>query len=68
MYRGGLNIIPWPVFNDIAWFKRLTVIKQMLEKQETKYENARTFIQNTKVIMAKLKVRNVTSNDEDYFL
>ncbi|GES77132.1 hypothetical protein GLOIN_2v1781568 [Rhizophagus clarus] len=56
MYGGGLNIIPWPVFNDTAWFKKLSIIKTTLDKQETKYENARTFLQNTKVIMAKLKI------------
>ena len=68
MYKGGLDIIPWPMFNDAAWFKTLSKVNKKLDKQEAKYENARTFLQNTKVIMAKLKVRNVTSNDEDYFL
>ncbi len=45
MYNGGLDIIPWPLFNDAAWFKTLSKVK-----------NARIFLQNTKVIMAKLKV------------
>jgi hypothetical protein len=67
MYGGGLNIIPWPVFNDIAWFKKLSIIKATLDKQDTKYENARTFLQNTKVIMAKLKVCKHASNDENSF-
>ncbi|CAB4410523.1 unnamed protein product [Rhizophagus irregularis] len=65
MYGGGLNIIPWPVFNDVAWFKRLSIIKTSLDKQETKYENARTFLQNTKVIMAKLKICDWGSLDEN---
>ncbi len=56
MYKGGLDIIPWPMFNDIAWFKTLSKVKNKLDKQEAKYENARAFLQNTKVIMAKLKV------------
>ena len=56
MYKGGLNIIPWPVFNDIKWFKMLLVIKKMLDNQEAKFENAKAFLRNTKVIMTKLKV------------
>jgi hypothetical protein len=55
MYGDELNIIPWPVFNDAAWFKKLSIVKTMLEK-ETKDENAKTFLLNTKVIMAKLMV------------
>ncbi len=56
MYNGGLNIIPWPLFNEAAWFKELSKVNKSLDKQKAKYENARTFLQNTKVIMAKLKV------------
>ena len=58
MYKGGLDIIPWPMFNETSWFKMLTTVKKTLDAQEAKYENARTFLQNTKVIMAKLKVVN----------
>ncbi|GES75141.1 hypothetical protein GLOIN_2v1781568 [Rhizophagus clarus] len=65
MYRGGLNIIPWPVFNDIAWFKQLSQIKKRLDEQETKYENARAFLHNTKVIMAKLMICDWGSLSED---
>ncbi|GBB83177.1 hypothetical protein RclHR1_00010059 [Rhizophagus clarus] len=65
MYKGGLNITPWPVFNESAWFKKLLKIKQRLDKQETKYENARTFLQNTKVIMAKLKICDWSSLNEN---
>ena len=56
MYKDGLNIMPWPIFNDAAWFRSLTKVKNILDQQEAKYENARIFLQNTKVIMAKLKV------------
>ncbi|CAG8484326.1 16277_t:CDS:2, partial [Dentiscutata heterogama] len=55
MYPGGLNINPWPMFNNPEWFKSLRDIKKMLDKQDAKYANARTFLQNTKVFMAKLK-------------
>jgi hypothetical protein len=56
MHKGGLDIIPWPIFNNAAWFKALSIVNKKLEKQEVKYENALTFLQNIKVIMAKLKV------------
>ena len=58
MYKGGLDIIPWPMFNDTAWFKTLSNINNKLDMQIEKYENARTFLQNTKIIMAKLMVCN----------
>jgi hypothetical protein len=58
MRGSGLDIIPWPVFGDVEWFKKLSTFKTTQDKLETKYENARTFLQNTKVIMAKLKVCN----------
>ena len=56
MYKGGIDIIPWPTFNDAAWFKNLSSISKKLIRQEEKHENARTFLQNTKIIMTKLKV------------
>jgi len=56
MYRGGLDIISWPMFNEAAWFKTLSSINNKLDEQKAKDENARTFLQNTKIIMAKLKV------------
>ncbi|CAG8689548.1 13591_t:CDS:10, partial [Racocetra persica] len=65
MYPGGLNINPWPMFNNPEWFKSLRDIKKMLDKQDAKYENARTFLQNTKVFMAKLKVCDWGSLDEN---
>ncbi|PKC68807.1 hypothetical protein RhiirA1_456805 [Rhizophagus irregularis] len=65
MYKGGLDIIPWPMFNDAAWFKTLSTVNKKLDKQEVKYENARTFLQSTKVIMAKLKICDWGSLDEN---
>ncbi|PKY60332.1 hypothetical protein RhiirA4_483920, partial [Rhizophagus irregularis] len=65
MFGERLDITPWPVFNTIAWFKKLSKIKKILDKQKTKYENARTFLQNTKVIMAKLKICDWNSLNEN---
>ncbi|GBB87958.1 hypothetical protein RclHR1_14460001 [Rhizophagus clarus] len=66
MYKDGLNIMPWPVFNDADWYKKsLAKVKSILDEQEAKYENARIFLQNIKVIMAKLKVCDWGSLDEN---
>ncbi|GBC20093.1 uncharacterized protein OCT59_006574 [Rhizophagus irregularis] len=65
MYKGGLEVIPWPMFNDASWFKTLSKVNKKLEKREAKYENARTFLQITKVIMAKLKICDWGSLDEN---
>ncbi|PKB94841.1 hypothetical protein RhiirA5_477274, partial [Rhizophagus irregularis] len=65
MYKGGLDIIPWPMFNDASWFKTLSKVNKKLDKQEAKYDNARAFLQNTKVIMAKLKICDWGSLDEN---
>ncbi|CAG8727313.1 5341_t:CDS:10, partial [Gigaspora margarita] len=65
MYPSGLNITPWPIFNDSAWFKSLKDLKKLLDKQKPKYENARIFLQNTKVIMAKLKICDWGSLDDN---
>ncbi|RIA81246.1 hypothetical protein C1645_837308 [Glomus cerebriforme] len=65
MFKGGLNIIPWPMFNEDSWYKMLATIKKILDKQEAKYENARTFLQASKIIMAKLKICDLSSLDEN---
>ncbi|CAG8634848.1 3170_t:CDS:10, partial [Funneliformis caledonium] len=65
MYQGGLDIIPWPMFNDAAWFRTLSKLNNRLDMQKAKYDNARTFLQNTKVLMAKLKICDWGSLDEN---
>ncbi|RGB38355.1 hypothetical protein C1646_755776 [Rhizophagus diaphanus] len=40
-------------------------VKSILDEQEAKYENARIFLQNIKIIMAKLKVCDWGSLDEN---
>ncbi|CAB5377259.1 unnamed protein product [Rhizophagus irregularis] len=65
MYGDELNIMALPVFHDVAWFEGLSKIKMLLDKKETKYDNAKTFLQNTKVIMAKLKICDWSSLNEN---
>src|SRR6185295_6692071 len=64
MYKDGLAIFPWPLFNEPAWFRTLKMVGRKLDDQKAKYDNARTFLQNTKVIMAKLKICDWGSLDE----
>ncbi|CAG8434680.1 7782_t:CDS:10 [Diversispora eburnea] len=64
MYPSGLVILPWALFSDAA-YKNLKDVKRMLDKQDARYENARTFLQNIKVIMAKLKICDWGSLDEN---
>ncbi|GES77125.1 hypothetical protein GLOIN_2v1781565 [Rhizophagus clarus] len=68
MYGGKVEILPWPIFNDIAWFESLSKIKTNLDKQESKYENAITFLQNTKTIMAKLEILDLNSLNKSLIL
>ncbi|GBC39328.2 hypothetical protein GLOIN_2v1773792 [Rhizophagus irregularis DAOM 181602=DAOM 197198] len=65
MYGDELNIMALPDFHDVAWFERLSKIKMLLDRKETKYDNAKTFLQNTKVIMAKLKICDWSSLNEN---
>ncbi|CAG8518802.1 6940_t:CDS:10, partial [Acaulospora morrowiae] len=46
-------------------FTSLKELKKTLEKQEAKYTNARTFLQNTKMIMAKIKTCDWGSLDDN---
>ncbi|CAG8485102.1 8847_t:CDS:10 [Acaulospora morrowiae] len=74
MYPSGLTILPWALFSDPGWYEHIYVlylyrnlkdVKKMLDKQEARYENARTFLQNIKVIMAKLRICDWSSLDEN---
>ncbi|CAJ0745699.1 13896_t:CDS:10, partial [Entrophospora sp. SA101] len=65
MYKSGLTIFPWPLFSNSAWFKTLETVRKKLINQNIKYQNAQTFLQNIKVIMAKLKICDWGSLDEN---
>ncbi|CAG8535752.1 14855_t:CDS:10 [Acaulospora morrowiae] len=67
MYPGGLKIIPYPIFHEKGMFISLKELKKMLDKEETIYTNTRTFLQNTKIIMAKVETRDWSSLDNNFF-
>lgn len=56
MYEGRIDIVSWPKFDDAGWSKALSNISKKLVRQEAKHEDANDFLQNIKIIMAKLKV------------
>nr|CAG8522177.1 4868_t:CDS:10 [Entrophospora candida] len=65
MYKSGLTIFPWPLFNNSDWFKTLKTVRKKLVNENIKYKNGQTFLQNIKVIMAKLKICDWGSLDEN---
>lgn len=56
MYKGRIDIVSWPKFDDAGWSKTLSNISKKLVRQEAIHEDANDFLQNIKIIMAKLKV------------
>ncbi|RHZ89869.1 hypothetical protein Glove_9g267 [Diversispora epigaea] len=56
LYRNKMTIIPYPLFSESGFYTTLKQFKVKLDKQETRYKNARTFVEKIKVIMTKLKV------------
>ncbi|RIA83800.1 hypothetical protein C1645_833247 [Glomus cerebriforme] len=56
LYRNKMSIVPWPVFNEAAFYTTFKQLKVKLDVQDSKYKNARAFIEKMKVLMTKLKV------------
>ncbi|CAB5380453.1 unnamed protein product [Rhizophagus irregularis] len=56
LYRNKMSIVPWPVFNEAAFYTTFKQLKVKLDAQDSKYKNARAFIEKIKVLMTKLKV------------
>ncbi|KAJ3232590.1 hypothetical protein HDU81_002853 [Chytriomyces hyalinus] len=56
LHGNGVAIVPYPIFNDLAFFTHLIKLQNMLDAQKCKYQNALIFSKSIKVLMAKLKV------------
>ncbi|RUS20076.1 hypothetical protein BC937DRAFT_86413 [Endogone sp. FLAS-F59071] len=65
LHKGQMSILPWPVFNDSGFYSMLTVLKKYLDEQESKFGKARIFLPTIKTIMAKLKVCDWSSLDNN---
>ena len=44
-----MSIIPWPVFNKAAFYSTFKRLKSKLDAQDSKYNNARIFIEKIKI-------------------
>ncbi|KAG9305010.1 hypothetical protein G9A89_007413 [Geosiphon pyriformis] len=56
LYRNEMSIVPWPVFNEASFYTTFKQLKVKLDGQNSKYKNARIFVEKIKVLMTKLKV------------
>ncbi|CAG8696642.1 3684_t:CDS:2, partial [Ambispora gerdemannii] len=56
LYRNKMSIIPWPVFNESSFYTTFRQLKIKLDEQDSKYKNAKLFVEKIKVLMTKLKV------------
>ncbi|KAG9305016.1 hypothetical protein G9A89_007419 [Geosiphon pyriformis] len=56
LYRNKMSIVPWPVFNEASFYTTFKQLKVKLDGQNSKYKNARIFVEKIKVLMTKLKV------------
>ncbi|RGB38369.1 hypothetical protein C1646_812662 [Rhizophagus diaphanus] len=66
MYKGRIDIVSWPKFDDAGWSKTLFNISKKLVRQEVIHEDANNFLQNIKIIMAKLKICDWTSLEKTF--
>ncbi|RHZ48993.1 hypothetical protein Glove_535g6 [Diversispora epigaea] len=55
LYRNKMCIIPWPVITDASFYKSIRELKKQLDEQDSKYKNARMFLEKIKVLMRNLK-------------
>ncbi len=44
-----MSIVPWPVFNEAAFYTTFKQLKVKLDAQDSKYKNARAFVEKFKV-------------------
>ncbi|KAH8114632.1 hypothetical protein DFH11DRAFT_1508603 [Phellopilus nigrolimitatus] len=58
LYRGRLNIIPWPVIESRQFYTLFTTLKRHLDTQSPTHEGAGTFLLKLKMLMAKLKTND----------
>ncbi|THH11646.1 hypothetical protein EW145_g511 [Phellinidium pouzarii] len=58
LYRGRLNIIPWPVIESRQFYTLFSTLKRHLDKQSSTHEGGGTFLLKMKMLMAKLKTND----------
>ncbi|CAG8715583.1 15519_t:CDS:10, partial [Dentiscutata erythropus] len=58
------KIVDTPVFTESAFYTSIRQLKVKLDEQESKYKNARMFLEKIKILMTKLKMQNWGSIQE----
>ncbi|EJD00191.1 uncharacterized protein FOMMEDRAFT_112544 [Fomitiporia mediterranea MF3/22] len=58
LYRGRLNIIPWPVIESQQFYTLFSTLKKHLDSQLPTHEGGGAFLQKLKMLMAKLKTND----------
>ncbi|CAG8722220.1 42093_t:CDS:10, partial [Gigaspora margarita] len=54
IYTGKIDIYAWPMFNEMNWYTTLDKLKDKLDKTDFTYINAYRFLENAKLMLAKL--------------
>ncbi|KAI0796932.1 hypothetical protein C8Q75DRAFT_796662 [Abortiporus biennis] len=65
LHAGNLAIIPWPVIESRQFYTLFPTLKRMLDKQLITHKKAGIFLQTMKTLMAKLKVNDWGSLDQN---
>ncbi|KAL5513533.1 hypothetical protein ACEPAH_3932 [Sanghuangporus vaninii] len=58
LYRGRLDIIPWPVIESRQFYTLFTTLKKRLDGQGSTHEGGGAFLHKLKMLMAKLKTND----------
>lgn len=62
LHAGKLEIIPWPVIESKDFYKLFATVTRKLDQLETSYRTGGEFLLTLKILMAKLKVRSISSS------
>ncbi|KAL5492779.1 hypothetical protein ACEPAI_4226 [Sanghuangporus weigelae] len=58
LYRGRLDIMPWPVIESRQFYTLFTTLKKRLDGQGSTHEGGGAFLHKLKMLMAKLKTND----------
>ncbi|KAF8607194.1 hypothetical protein BDV93DRAFT_552935 [Ceratobasidium sp. AG-I] len=64
LYRGRLDVIPWPVINSPGFYTMFRWLQQKLDRQEFTHGTARVFLHSFKTLMAKINTSDWSTLDQ----
>jgi hypothetical protein len=62
LHAGKFQIVPWPVIGSRDFYKLFDALQKKLDQESTLYRTASEFLFTLKTLMAKLKVRAISSS------